>query len=336
VTDALRIAVAGVGRIGSMHARIVAEQTPGARLVGVFDVNERASRDVADALRVDAATSVDELVGSDDVDAIAICTSTDTHVDIAVQAARAGKAIFMEKPISLSLGEVDRCLAAVDAAGVPLMVGFNRRFDPGHRAVREAVAAGQVGDVRITHIMSRDPAPPPIEYIRVSGGIFVDMTIHDFDMARYVVGSPVVRVMAQGAIAVDPAIGEAGDIDTAVVVLTHESGAITTIDNCRQSSYGYDQRVEAFGSLGSASSHNHRENYAELLTVDGGRTAKLPDFFLERYTPSYLLEWEAFVRYVRDGGPSPVPGEAGRAALVLGEAAWASYRSGAPVDITGG
>lgn len=336
MTHPLRIAVAGVGRIGRMHAGIIAERTPGASLAGVFDVAGEVARDVAASLRVDAAASVDELIASDDVDAIAICTSTDTHVDIAVKAAAAGKAIFCEKPISLSIDEVDRCLAAVEAAGVPFMVGFNRRFDPGHRAVRDAVADGRVGDVRVTHIISRDPGPPPIAYIKVSGGIFVDMTIHDFDMARYVVGSPVVRVMAQGGVMVDPAIGEAGDIDTAVTVLTHENGAITTIDNCRQAGYGYDQRVEAFGSLGSATSHNHRENYAEVLTVEGGRTAKLPDFFLERYTPSYLLEWEAFVAYVRDGGPSPVPGEAGRAAIVLGEAAWQSYRSGAPVDVTRG
>jgi myo-inositol 2-dehydrogenase/D-chiro-inositol 1-dehydrogenase len=166
--------------------------------------------------------------------------------------------------------------------------------------------------------------------------MFIDMTIHDFDMARYVVGSPVVRVMAQGAVRVDPAIGEAGDVDTAVTVLTHANGVITTIDNCRQASYGYDQRVEVFGSLGSASSQNLRKNSTEILTAAGGGTEVLPDFFIERYEAAYLLEWQAFVSYVRDGGPSPVPGEAGRAALVLGEAAWASVRSGVPVDVAGG
>jgi myo-inositol 2-dehydrogenase/D-chiro-inositol 1-dehydrogenase len=257
-------------------------------------------------------------------------------VDIAVQAAAAGKAIFCEKPISMSLAEVDRCLTAVDSAGVAFMVGFNRRFDPSHKAVRDAVADGRVGEVRLAHIISRDPAPPPISYIKVSGGMFIDMTIHDFDMARYVVGSPVVRVMAQGAVRVDPAIGEAGDVDTAVTVLTHANGVITTIDNCRQASYGYDQRVEVFGSLGSASSQNLRKNSTEILTAAGGGTEVLPDFFIERYEAAYLLEWQAFVSYVRDGGPSPVPGEAGRAALVLGEAAWASVRSGVPVDVAGG
>lgn len=336
MTSPLRIAVAGVGRIGRLHAGIVAQRTPGAQLVSVFDIDQEAAQDVARTLGVDAAATVEEIISSDDVDAIAICTSTDTHVDLAVKAAAAGKAIFCEKPISMNLAEVDRCLAAVDAAGVPFMVGFNRRFDPGHEAVMRAVSDGRVGDVRITHIISRDPAPPPIAYINVSGGMFIDMTIHDFDMARYVVGSPVVRVMAQGGVRVDPAIGEAGDVDTALTVLTHANGAITTIDNCRQCSYGYDQRVEVFGSLGSATSQNLRENYAEVLTSQGGSTAVLPDFFISRYADAYLREWAAFVSCVRDGGPSPVPGEAGRAALVLGEAAWASYRSGAPVDVTGG
>ncbi len=336
MTKPLRIAVAGVGRIGRMHATIVAQRTPGACLAAVFDVAQDLAQDVASSLGVDSASSIDELINSDDVDAIAICTSTDTHVDIAVQAAAAGKAIFCEKPISMSLAEVDRCLTAVDSAGVAFMVGFNRRFDPSHKAVRDAVADGRVGEVRLAHIISRDPAPPPISYIKVSGGMFIDMTIHDFDMARYVVGSPVVRVMAQGAVRVDPAIGEAGDVDTAVTVLTHANGVITTIDNCRQASYGYDQRVEVFGSLGSASSQNLRKNSTEILTAAGGGTEVLPDFFIERYEAAYLLEWQAFVSYVRDGGPSPVPGEAGRAALVLGEAAWASVRSGVPVDVAGG
>ena len=336
MTKPLRIAVAGVGRIGRMHATIVAQRTPGACLAAVFDVAQDLAQDVASSLGVDSASSIDELINSDDVDAIAICTSTDTHVDIAVQAAAAGKAIFCEKPISMSLAEVDRCLTAVDSAGVAFMVGFNRRFDPSHKAVRDAVADGRVGEVRLAHIISRDPAPPPTSYIKVSGGMFIDMTIHDFDMARYVVGSPVVRVMAQGAVRVDPAIGEAGDVDTAVTVLTHANGVITTIDNCRQASYGYDQRVEVFGSLGSASSQNLRKNSTEILTAAGGGTEVLPDFFIERYEAAYLLEWQAFVSYVRDGGPSPVPGEAGRAALVLGEAAWASVRSGVPVDVAGG
>jgi myo-inositol 2-dehydrogenase/D-chiro-inositol 1-dehydrogenase len=331
----IRIGVAGVGRIGSMHAGIIARQTPGATLVAVADVNEEAAKSVAAGLQVEAA-GVEELISSPDIDAIAICTSTDTHVDLMVKAAAAGKAIFCEKPISLDLAEVDRALNAVEAAGVPLMIGFNRRFDPGHQSVREQVLAGKVGDVHITRITSRDPAPPPISYIKVSGGIFVDMTIHDFDMARYVVDSPVVEVFAKGAVRVDPAIGEAGDIDTAVIVLTHENGAITTIDNSRQAVYGYDQRVEVFGSKGAALSENPRSHGGSLLTAEGESGANLPYFFLERYTNSYLREWAAFTNYVANGGPSPVPGSAGRAPVVLGLAAWESVRTGAPVAVVGG
>jgi myo-inositol 2-dehydrogenase/D-chiro-inositol 1-dehydrogenase len=331
----VRIAVAGVGRIGSMHAGIIARQTAGARLVAVADVNADAARSVAADLQVDAA-SVDEIVTSADVDAVAICTSTDTHVELMVKAARAGKAIFCEKPISLNLELVDQALAQVEQAGVPLMIGFNRRFDPGHQSVRDAVVAGQVGEVALARITSRDPAPPPISYIKVSGGIFLDMTIHDFDMARYVVGSPVVEVFAKGAVKVDPAIGEAGDVDTAVIVLTHENGAVTTIDNSRQAVYGYDQRVEVFGSRGAARSENPMQHAGGIWTADGATGPNLPYFFLERYTQSYLREWAAFIAYVKDGGNSPVSGRDGRAPVAIGLAAWQSVRTGTAVAVSGG
>lgn len=335
MSDEVRIAVAGVGRIGSMHAGIIARQTKGARLVAVADVNADVAKDVAMGLQVDAA-SVDELFTSADVDAVAICTSTDTHVDLMIKAAKAGKAIFCEKPISLNLELVDGALAQVEAAGVPLMIGFNRRFDPGHQSVRDAVAAGTVGEVALARITSRDPAPPPISYIKVSGGIFLDMTIHDFDMARYVVGSPVVEVFAKGAVKVDPAIGEAGDVDTAVIVLTHANGAVTTIDNSRQAVYGYDQRVEVFGDKGAARSENPMQHAGAVWTAQGANGPNLPYFFLERYTSSYLREWDAFVRYLHDGGPSPVSGQDGRAPVAIGLAAWESVRTGAPVTVTAG
>ena len=329
-----RIGVAGVGRIGRMHAEIIARQTPGASLVAVADVNADAARDVARDLQVDAAT-VDELISSDDVDAVAICTSTDTHVDLTAAAAAAGKAIFCEKPLSLSLDEVDRAIAAVEAAGVPFMVGFNRRFDPAHRSVADAVRDGIVGSVHLARISSRDPAPPPIDYLRVSGGIFVDMMIHDFDMARFVVRSPVVEVYAKGAVLIDPAIGEAGDVDTAMVLLTHESGAMTMIDNSRQAVYGYDQRVEVFGEKGLAASENPHAHSGMTLTATGQSSALIPHFFLDRYRTSYLLEWEAFVAYLRSGGPSPVSGADGRAPVAIGLAAGQSMRTGAPVRVEG-
>ncbi len=323
------IAVLGTGRIGKMHAELIARQVPGLGLHSVFDVYTEGAAAVAADLGVPAAASVEEIMASD-ADAVAICTSTDTHVDLVVAAAEAGKAIFLEKPVSLNLEEVDRAVAAVKAAGVPLQVGFNRRFDPAHAAVQQAVANGSVGDVHMVKITSRDPAPPPIEYIKVSGGIFCDMTIHDFDMARFVTGSEIVEVYVKAAVRIDPAIGEAGDVDTAMLLLTHENGAFTYIDNSRQAVYGYDQRVEAFGSAGMAASENPREHTAELHTADGTRQQNIPYFFLERYIPSYLAEWEAF----REGlasGTMPVTIDDGRAPLVAGLAAWKSYHEGRPV-----
>jgi myo-inositol 2-dehydrogenase/D-chiro-inositol 1-dehydrogenase len=219
----------------------------------------------------------------------------------------------------------------VDAAGVALHVGFNRRFDPSHKAVADAVSDGTIGDVHICNITSRDPEPPPIGYIEVSGGIFCDMTIHDFDMARYVTRSEVESVYATGAVRIDPAIGAAGDVDTAVVVLTHQSGAITTIDNSRKTTYGYDQRVEAFGSLGMAKSDNFLDFNASVATEQGFRQPPLQHFFLERYTASYLDQWSAFVKAVESGEPTLVTGADGRAPLVIGLAAWKSLREGRPV-----
>jgi len=331
----VRIGVLGVGRIGRMHAELIANEIAGASVAGVFDVNNEAASSVADALRV-AVMTVDEMLASDEVDAVAVCSSTDTHVDLIERAAAAGKAIFCEKPVSLDLTEVDKALAAVEQYQVPFMVGFNRRFDPTHAAVQEAVASGRVGDPHIARMSSRDPAPPPVEYIKVSGGIFVDMMIHDFDMARFVVGSPVTTVYATGAVRIDPAIGEAGDLDTAVVTLTHENGCITVIDNSRQAVYGYDQRLEVLGSTGMAMSENPMKNSAMVYTATEREGSVLPYFFLDRYTDSYRIEWEAFVRYVRDGGPSPASGADGRAPVAIGIAAWESYRTGVPVAVDQG
>ena len=324
------IVVLGCGRIGRMHAELIAQQVEGAHLAGVFDIYEPSAAAAGEALGSPVAATLDAALALD-AEAVAICTSTDTHIDVMVAAAEAGKQIFCEKPLSLDLAQVDRGLEAVAAAGVSLQVGFNRRFDPGHRAVAEAAASGTVGEVHLCNIHSRDPAPPPISYIEVSGGIFNDMTIHDFDMARYVVGSDVVSVYAVGAVRVDPAIGEAGDVDTAVIVLTHANGAITTIDNSRQAVYGYDQRVEVFGSQGMASSSNVHEANATIATAAGYQRPPLENFFIERYSQSYLDQWAAFVAMVRDGSPSPVSGADGRAPLAIGIAALTSMNENRPV-----
>ncbi len=330
-SSTLRFGVLGTGRIGAMHADLLQHQVDGASVVGVFDVFSEAATATAERLGCTAYESAEALLA--DVDAVAICTSTDTHVDLMVAAAAAGKAIFCEKPISLELDEVDRGLAAVSAAGVPLQIGFNRRFDAGHAAVRQAVIEGSVGELRQVRITSRDPEPPPISYVKVSGGIFNDMTIHDFDMARFVTGSEVVEVFARGSVMVDPAIGDAGDFDTITAVLTHENGAITTIDNCRQAAYGYDQRVEAFGSLGIAQSDNQLDHYAVVRTGDGGATASVPHFFLQRYIPSYIQQWVDFVTAVTTGEPTPVSGADGRAPLVIGKAALRSAQEGRVVTV---
>lgn len=327
----VRIGVLGVGRIGKMHAELVASQVPGASLAMVQDINADAATAVGAQLGVPSTTSADELLGSADVDAVAICSSTDTHVPLLVASAKAGKAIFCEKPVSLDLAKVDEGLDAVEASAVPIQIGFNRRFDPAHASVRAAVLDGTVGDLHILRITSRDPAPPPIAYIKVSGGLFLDMMIHDFDMARFVTGSEVVDVHANAAVRVDPAIGEAGDVDTAVVVMRHENGCITTIDNSRQAVYGYDQRVEAFGSAGMAASENPFTHTGIRRTTAGTLSPTIPYFFLDRYIPSYIEEWKAFVAYVTDGGPSPVSANDGRAPLVIGLAAWKSVHEGRTV-----
>jgi myo-inositol 2-dehydrogenase / D-chiro-inositol 1-dehydrogenase len=332
-TTTLRIGVIGVGRIGRMHAELLARRIPGVAVTRVQDAHHDSARAVADTLGIAAAGDVDELLGAPDVDAVAICTPTDTHADLIVAAAQAGKAVFCEKPVSLDLVEVDRALAAVDAAGVPFQIGFNRRFDPAHAAVAAAVAAGEVGDPQLVRISSRDPAPPPVDYIRHSGGIFLDMTIHDFDMARFVTGSEVVEVYARGAVRIDPEIGSAGDVDTAVVMLEHANGCLTTIDNSRQAVYGYDQRVEVFGSGGMAASENPLAHSAIVRSQSGTRAAALPHFYLERYIPSYLREWEAFVGAVSAGETPPVTGPDARAPLVIGMAAWRSLHEGRTVWI---
>ena len=332
-TATLRVGIIGVGRIGRMHAELLARQVPGASVSIVHDAREDTAREVASELGVASAADADELLTAADVDAVAICTSTDTHADLIVAAARAGKAIFCEKPVSLDLAEVDRALAAVDEAGVPFQIGFNRRFDPAHAAVAAAVADGTVGEPHVVRISSRDPAPPPLSYVRTSGGIFLDMTIHDFDMARFVTGSEVVEVFARGAVRVDPAFADAGDVDTAVVMLVHENGCLTTIDNSRQAVYGYDQRVEVFGSAGMAASENPLADSAIVRTGAGTTAATLPYFYLERYVPSYLREWEAFVAAVTAGRTPPVTGADARAPLVIGLAAGRSLREGRPIRV---
>jgi myo-inositol 2-dehydrogenase/D-chiro-inositol 1-dehydrogenase len=328
----VRIGVIGVGRIGRMHCELLSHEVPGAAVGAVYDSSAPLARDVAGKLGVPAAASVEEILEGD-VDAVAICSTADTHAELLIAAAGAGKAVFCEKPVSLELAETDRALSAVQSAGVAFQVGFNRRFDPAHESVRDAVVSGAIGEPHLVRISSRDPAPPPLEYIRTSGGLFLDMMIHDFDMARYLTGSEVVEVFARGAARVEPSIAQAGDIDTALVTLVHEDGCLTAIDNSRRATYGYDQRVEVFGSGGMVASENPLAHTGVVLTAEGQRRPALHHFFLERYLPSYVREWKAFVEVLHEGAPPPLSTQDARAPLVIGLAAGRSVRERRPVQV---
>ena len=330
----LSIGVIGAGRIGVLHAQHLAYRIPRANVVAVADVNEEAAQRCAARCGADTAVSdYHALLDDPEIGAVAICSSTDTHARIIEEAAQAGKHIFCEKPIDHSLEKIDRALAAVLDAGVKLQVGFNRRFDANHRRVRDAVAAGEIGDPHLVHIISRDPAPPPIEYVKVSGGIFLDMTIHDFDMARFLIGSEVDEVFTAAGVMVDPAIGEAGDLDTAVIVLRFANGVIGTIDNSRKAVYGYDQRVEVFGSKGAVSTENNYPNTAIVSGPDRIHRDLPLNFFIERYTESYVTELEAFVDAVLDDRPVPVSGPDGRVPVVIALAARKSHDENRPVRL---
>ena len=318
----INVGVIGTGRIGRLHAENLTYRIPEASLVAVSDIFVEAAEGVAAQFGVPAVYKDPRRILDDkDVDAVLICSSTDTHAQLIEEAAGAGKQIFCEKPIAHDLADIDQALAAADRAGVKLMIGFNRRFDPNFARVREVVAAGEIGEPHILRIMSRDPAPPPIEYIKVSGGIFLDMTIHDFDMARFLVGAEVEAVYAAGGVMVDPAIGAAGDIDTAIITLHFENGVLGNIDNSRQAVYGYDQRVEVFGSKGAVSADNDYPNTAVIS--DANRIHRdLPlNFFMERYTQSYVNEIKAFVDCVLNDTPPPITGLDGRIPVVMGLAA---------------
>jgi myo-inositol 2-dehydrogenase / D-chiro-inositol 1-dehydrogenase len=329
----VNVAVLGVGRIGRIHAENLAWRVPGANLVALADLDRGAAEAWATRLGgapagVRVADDARQVLADPGVDAVVIATATDTHARLIEECARAGKHIFCEKPIDNDLERIDRALAAVDAADVALQIGFNRRFDPNFRHLHEPIAAGAIGDLHILRITSRDPGPPPISYVRVSGGIFLDMTIHDFDMARYLTGSDVRTVHALGAVRIDPEIGAAGDFDTAVVTMEMKSGAIVTIDNSRRAVYGYDQRIEAFGAAGMLWAENQTGRRTGLADAAGLHTPRPLDFFLERYSESFAAEMREFVDAIACGTPPPVGGADGRAPVVIALAATRSAQTG--------
>jgi len=330
----VRIAVIGVGRIGKIHAENLATRIPDAELAAVADLNLEAAQEIAGQFHAPVAVAdYRTLLDDPGLQAVAICSSTDTHAQIIGEAAAAGKHIFCEKPIDLTLQRIDRALAAVNEAGVKLQVGFNRRFDPNFRKVREMVAAGKIGTPHLLRITSRDPAPPPPEYVKVSGGIFLDMTIHDFDMACYLIADAVTEVYVAGGVMVDPRIGEAGDIDTAVTTLRFAKGAIGTIDNSRKAVYGYDQRVEVFGSAGMVAAANDTPDTHVYSNTEGVHSALPLYFFLERYTESFIAEMKEFVACVQNDTAPPVTGRDGRIPVVMAMAARKSLEENRPVAL---
>jgi len=320
--------------MGSVHTRNITRLIPEADLVAVCDIRLEVAQAVADELGIQRVVQdYHELLADPDIEAILIATSTNTHAFIMKDVAAAGKHIFCEKPLALELDKIDEALEAVEKAGVKLQVGFNRRFDKSFQQVRQIVASGEIGRPCILRITNRDPDFPAMEFMRVSGGMFLDMTIHDFDMARFQVGE-VEEVYATGGVLIEPELKKFGDIDTNVVTLKFANGAVGAIDNSRKAVYGYDQRLEVFCSNGTAMANNEAENTAVKGNPDGFHSAKPPYFFMQRYAPCYVDEVRQFIECVRDDKPTPTTGKDGRAAVVLGYAAGKSLRENRPVKVS--
>ena len=327
----LKVGLLGAGRIGQVHAAVIAAHE-GSTLAAISDVYAPAAEELAAKYHAQVRSS-DEIIADDGINAVLIATSTDTHSDLIEAATQAGKAVMCEKPVDLSLERARACLKAVSATGRPVMIGFNRRFDPSFAAIRDSLAAGQIGKAELLSVTSFDPAPPPVEYIKVSGGLFRDMMIHDFDMTNFIMGETPVSISASGACLVDPEIGRAGDIDTAVVTLSYADGKLAVIKNSRRAAYGYDQRLELLGADGLLQAQNMLENTVVKSTGQGVISAKPTYFFIERYMPAYKAEWAAFVAAVQEGDDMPVSLQDGVQALAMAEAAQRSFDSSRPVRL---
>ena len=331
----LKIGVIGTGRIGKVHIATLVQNVPQAEVVAVADVNIAGATEVAGGYGISAVyNNYRDVINHPEVEAVVICSPTDTHAQYIIGAARAGKHIFCEKPVDLSLPVIQGALDAVEKAGVKLMVGFNRRFDPNFLKIKQMVIEGKIGDPHILKITSRDPAPPPAEYSAVSGGMFMDMTIHDFDMARYMVGSEVTEVYTKASVLVDPAIGEAGDVDTAIITLTFANGAMGVIDNSRKAVYGYDQRVEIFGSKGMLCADNNYPENHRYFAGDGVHGSLPLNFFMDRYLDAYANEMKIFCDAVVNDLSLPVSGDDGLKSVAIALAAKKSWQENRPVKLS--
>lgn len=327
----LKVGLLGAGRIGQVHAVNISGNAK-TILAAVSDIHAPAAEALA-AKYGAVVRSSEEIIADSSIDAVLIATSTDTHSDLIEAATAAGKAVLCEKPVDLSLERARACLANASASGRPVMIGFNRRFDPSFAALKAAFDAGEIGKPELLAVTSFDPGPPPLSYIKVSGGLFRDMTIHDFDICQWIMGGMPKTVSAKASSIVDPEIGHAGDVDTAVVTMTYEDGRIATIRNSRRAAFGYDQRIELLGSTGMLQAENMLENMVVKSTASGVTGAKPMHFFLERYMPAYAAEWNAFVEAVEGGIAMPVTLDEGVAALAVAEAATESARTGSTVTL---
>jgi len=327
----MKVGLLGAGRIGRIHGGNVAAH-PRATLAAVADADGAAADSLAKATGAKVGT-IDSILGAKDIDAVVICTPTDMHADLIEKSVRAGKAVFCEKPVDLSSARIRACLDVVKASNGKLMIGFNRRFDPSFASVRARIAAGEVGQVELVTILSRDPSPPPPSYAARSGGLFRDMMIHDLDMARFLLGEEPVEVHAVGSCLVDKGIGEAGDVDTAAVLLKTASGKIAQISNSRRATYGYDQRIEVHGSLGLLQAGNQQATTVTFAGDKGYTSDPALPFFLERYAAAYRAELDAFITSVLDGAPISPSGEDGLKAQLLADAATQASQTGQPVSV---
>lgn len=330
----LNVGIIGAGRIGQVHAKSITYHIPQAKIVAISDIYYEGAEKVAESLGIpNAYKDYHEILNNPEIDAVLICSSTDTHADIAVEAAEAGKHIFCEKPVDLTVAKIKKVIAAVEKAGVKLQIGFNRRYDHNFAEIKRLANDGKLGKLQTIKITSRDPEPPSIDYVKVSGGIFLDMTVHDFDMARFI-GGEVEEVYANAAVTVDEAIGEVGDVDTALIALKFKNGAIGVIDNCRKACYGYDQRLEVFGTGGQASAANDTPTNVSYINENGNMTDKPLYFFLERYMQSFTDEMTEFINAVQNDEQTKTTVNDGLEALRLGLAAKLSVKEHRPVKLS--
>lgn len=332
----MKIGVIGAGRIGKVHIRNISLFVPALTIKTVADpfMNDKTAAYVKQFGIENVTKDAKDILQDPEIEAVIIASSTNTHAQFIIESAKAGKNIFCEKPIDYDLKRVHEAIQAAKDAGVRLQIGFCRRFDHNHRAVYDMVKSGKVGQPHLIRISSRDPEPPSIDYVKVSGGIFYDMMIHDFDMVRFLAGSEVTEVSAYGSVLVDPGIGEAGDVDTAVVTLKFENGAIGVIDNSRKAVYGYDQRVEVFGSEGCAQDENDIPNTAVLSTAEGTTYGTAYKVMWDRYTGAFVAEMQAFAQAVANDTETPVTGEDGLYPVLMAAAATKSLHEGRPVKIS--